>query len=112
MLGQGWIKKVERITCSAPLPENSMDPVLTRMLSPAPYQVPLREDKERSGKVKSGLHTGGMSRTASGEIGTPVSEDERAGESNIPSHHGKKGRPRRLESIGFQVREEIPVRGP
>ena len=90
MLGQGWIKKAERIRCSAPLPKNLADPVLTRMLALAPYQVSLREDKETSGEVKSGLHTGGTSRTASGEIGTPVLEDEQRGESNIPSPHGKK----------------------
>ena len=67
-----------------------MDAVLTRMLTPAPYQVPSREDKERSGKVRSGPHTGGTSGTASREIGTPVSEDVREGETDIPSPHGKK----------------------
>ena len=60
------------------------------MLAPAPYQVPLREEKERSGEAQSGLHTGGASCTVSGEIGTLVSEDEREGESNISSPHGKK----------------------
>ena len=70
------MKKAERIRCSAPLPEDSTNPVLTRMLARAPYQVPSGEDKERSGEVKSGLHTGDTSCSASGEIGTPVSEDE------------------------------------
>ena len=50
----------------------------------------MREEKERSGEAQSGLHTGGASCTISREIGTPVSEDERGGESNIPSPHGKK----------------------
>ena len=90
MLCQGWVRKAERIRCSAPLPKNSADPVLTRMLALAPYQVPLREEKERSGEAQSGLHTGGASRTVSGEIGTPMSKDERGGESDIPSPHGKK----------------------
>ena len=60
------------------------------MLAPAPYQLPLREEKERSAQVKSGLHTGGTSRTVPGEIETPVSVDEWGGESNIHSPHGKK----------------------
>ena len=90
MLGQGWIKKAERIRCSAPLPENSADPVLTRMLAHAPHQVPSREDKEGSGEVKHGLHTNGTLRTVSREIGTPVLESNWGGESNIPSPHGKK----------------------
>ena len=73
-----------------PLPEDSADPVLTRMLSCAPYQVPSGEDKEGSGEVKSGLHTGGTLHTVSGETGTPVSESKRRGESNIPSPRGEK----------------------
>ena len=60
------------------------------MLAPASYQVPLREEKERSEEAQSSLHTGGASRTVSEEIGTPVSEGEWGGESNIPSPHGKK----------------------
>ena len=93
MPGQGWIKKAERIRCSAPLPEDSADPVLTRMLARAPYQVPSGEDKERSGEAKSGLQTGGTLRIVSGEIGIPMSEDDRGGESSIPSPTGRKGPP-------------------
>ena len=60
------------------------------MLARAPYQVTLGKDKERNGEAKSGLHAGGTLRIITGEIGTPVSEDERGGESSIPSPHGKK----------------------
>ena len=60
------------------------------MLARAPYQVTLGNDKERNGEAKSGLHAGGTLRIITGEIGTPVSEDERGGESGIPSPHGKK----------------------
>ena len=84
------MRKAERIRCSAPLPKNSADPVLTRMLALAAYQVSLREGKERSGEAQSGLHTRGASRTVSGEIGTSMSEGEQGGESNIPSPNGKK----------------------
>ena len=84
------MRKAERIRCSAPLLEDSVDPVLTTMLALAPYQVPSREGKERSGEAQSGHHIGGASRTISGEIGTSVSEGERGGESIIPSPDGKK----------------------
>ena len=60
------------------------------MLARAPYQVPSGEDKERSGEVKSGLHTGGTLHTVSGEIGTPVLEDDRGGESRIACPYGTK----------------------
>ena len=60
------------------------------MLAPAPYQVPVREDKEESEEAQGGLHSRGTPDATSGEIGTPSSEDEREGETNIPSPHGKK----------------------
>ena len=60
------------------------------MLARAPYQVPSGKDKERNGEAESGLHAGGTLRIVTGEIGTPVSEDERGEESSIPSPHGKK----------------------
>ena len=60
------------------------------MLAPAPYQVLSKEDKERSKKVRSGPHSRGMPGTASEEIGTPFSKDEREGETDVPSPHGKK----------------------
>ena len=43
------------------------------------------EDKEESKKAQGGPHS-----TSSEEIGTPFSEDEREGETDIPSPHGKK----------------------
>ena len=60
------------------------------MLAPAPYQVPAKEDKEESKKAQGGPHSRGTPGTSSGEIGTPSSEDEREGETDIPSPHGKK----------------------
>ena len=75
------------IRCSAPLPEGSPDPVLVRMLEYAPYQVPSGEDKGRDEKAESEPHalliqTGGIS--------TSTKEDNRGGESRIPSPQGKK----------------------
>ena len=60
------------------------------MLAPTPYQVSSREGKERSGEAQSGLQTRGTSRTVSGEIGTPMLDGERGGESIIPSPNEKK----------------------
>ena len=81
---------MERIRCSAPLPEDSADPVLTRMLASAPYQVPVGKDKEESEEAQEGLHSGGTPGNLSGEIGTSTSEGGREGQANIPSPHGKK----------------------
>ena len=60
------------------------------MLARAPYQVPSGKDKERNGEAESGLHAGGTLRIVTGEIGTPVSEDEWGEESSVPSPKGKK----------------------
>ena len=51
--------------------------MLTRMLVPAPYQVPAKEDKEESRKAKGGLHSEGTLDTVSGEIRAPSSEDKK-----------------------------------
>ena len=89
----------------APLPEDSADPVLTRMLAPAPYQMPVKEDKAESGRTKGGLRPEGLSDTVSGEIKSPSFEDKSEGEANIPSPHGKK----RAASEGWE--EKAPKRG-
>ena len=99
------MKKAERIRCLAPLPEDSADPVLTRMLAPVLYQVPAKEDKEESKKAKGGLRSKGTPDTLSGEIGTPSSEDKREGEADIPSPHGKN----RTASEDLEVK--APKRG-
>ena len=75
------------IRCSAPLPEGSADPALARMLELAPYQAPSGEDKGGSKEAEGRPHslfiqTGGISVSAK--------EDNRGGESRIPSPQGKK----------------------
>ena len=82
------------------------------MLDRAPYQVPSREDEERSEKAQGGPHTGGMPCTASREIGTPVSEDEREGGTDIPTPHGKKRNASKdLEVEGSKRGKKSPSRG-
>ena len=89
-ISQGWVKKAERIGCSAPLPEDPADPVLTRMLAPAPNQMPTEEDKAESGKIESGPHPGGVSNIVSGGTRIPSSEDKSEGGVDVSPSHGKK----------------------
>ena len=60
------------------------------MLAPAPYQVPVGEDKEEDKEAQGGLHSGGTPGNLSGEIRTPASKGGREGRTDIPSPHGKK----------------------
>lgn len=61
-----------------------------RMLAPAAYQVPAKEDKEKSKKAEGGLRSKGTLDATSGETEVPSSEDEGEEEGVIPSPHGKK----------------------
>ena len=88
-----------------PLPEDSADPILTRMLAPTPYQMTVKEDKAESGRTKGGLHPEGISDTMSGEIKIPSSEDKSEGEVDVASPHGKK----RAASKDWE--ERAPKRG-
>ena len=90
------------IRCSAPLPEGSLDPVLARMLEYAPHQVPSEEDKGRNKEAESGPHalliqTGGISVSAK--------EDNRGGESKVPSPRRKK------RAASEDLEAEMPKQG-
>ena len=76
-----------------PLPEDPADPVLTRMLAPTPYQMPVEEDKAESGKTKGGLHPEGISNIVSGGIRIPSSEDKSEGGVNVFRPMVRKGLP-------------------
>ena len=57
------------IRCSARLPKGLDNPVLDKMLKPAPYPVPLKEDDGGNREGESGPHSllipaGGMSTSA------------------------------------------------
>ena len=43
---QAWIKVAEEINCLAPLPKDQEFPLLTKMLFPAPYEVPEKKAKK------------------------------------------------------------------
>ena len=73
--------------CPAPLPEGLPNTVLTRMLKHAPYQVPSGKDKGKSREAESGLHTLYIQTEG---INVSMKEDNRGGESQVPSPCGKK----------------------
>ena len=91
----------------APLPEGSPDPVLTRMLTRAPYQVPSGEDEGTNREAESGLH---MLHIQTRGISVSAKEDNRGGESRIPSPHGKKSTaPKDLETeVSKRGRKPLP----
>ena len=55
LFDQDWVKKAKMIRCSPPLPEGLANLVLERMLEPAPYQVPSKEDEGGIKRPKAGL---------------------------------------------------------
>ena len=81
---------MEWIRCPDPLPEDSANPLLTRMLASAPYQAPVREGKEESEKPQDDLGSGGKSDTESGEIDLSSPEDGGGKGPRIPSPSRRK----------------------
>ena len=96
---------MERIRCSSALPEDSANPVLTRMLVSAPYQAPAREGKEESEKTRDDLCSGSKSDTESREIDLSSPEDRGERGASIPSPSRRK----RAASEGWE--ETAPKRG-
>ena len=85
--------------CSAPLPEGPANPVLTRMLAPAPYQMPEKDDEAEGKRTKDGLYSQGTSDFVSGGIKIPSSEKVKGGHYLLPSQE-EEGRLRRLGEAG------------
>ena len=57
--------------CLAPLPEGLANPVLTRMLALAPYQMPMKEGEAESERTKDGPYSKGTSDFASSGVKIP-----------------------------------------
>ena len=107
-LGRDWIRKAERIRCSAPLPEGSANPLLTRMLEHAPYEVPTGEDEGRNREATGGLHTLHIQIRG---VSASAKEDNQGGESKIPSPHGKKRATSEDLEMEFSKRGKKPSPG-
>ena len=75
------------IRCSAPLPEGLDNPVLEKMLEPAPCLVPSKEDE---GEDKEGESGPPSLPTPTEGTSTSVREDNRGEESDILSPRGRK----------------------
>ena len=88
--------------CPAPLPEGSSNPVLTRMLIRALNQVPSEKDEGKSKEAENELHTLYIQ---TGGINVSTKEDNRGGESKVPSPRGKK----RVASEDLEA--EVPKQG-
>ena len=73
------------IRCPAPLPEDSTNALLTRMLTPTPYQVSAEEGENR--EAGGGLCPKDKSDVVFGETETLLPEGKGAEE----AFHGKKG---------------------
>ena len=68
---------MERIQCPAPLPEEPAEPLLTKMLVPAPYEAPKKEASKKVKKTRSGLRCREASDARSeGSSDAPSSEEE------------------------------------
>ena len=91
--------------CSAPLPEGPANPVLTRMLALAPYQMPVKEGEVESERTKDGPYSKGASDIVSGGIKIPSSEDKSEGGTTVSF-------PPRKRRAAFEDREkQAPKRG-
>ena len=86
--------------CSSPLPEGPANPVLTRMLAPAPYQMLEKEDESEGKRTKDGLYSHGTSDFVSRGIKIPSSEDKSEGGHYLLSSQEEEGRLRRMGEAG------------
>ena len=81
----------EQINCLAPLPEDTVDDLLTEMLTPAPYEVPGKTKKAKGTRKSSRRQV--VSDSSSDNSTTHSSpEDEEEDEDAPPSVRGDKKR--------------------
>ena len=71
------MKEAGRIHCPAPLPEEPVGPILTKMLVPAPYTPPKKKAEKEANKTRGGLCRRGTSDTMSeGSNARSASEED------------------------------------
>ena len=87
---------MERINCPAPLPEKEEFPLLTKMLFPAPYEVPKKKSKKKAVGTRNGLRCKVASDVTSEDTETHSSaakdDEEKEEENNSPPEGGRKKR--------------------
>ena len=91
---------MEQINCPAPLPEDPADTLLTEMLVPAPYEVPVKKAKKKATGTRKGLRCKGISDSLSdnSEAHSSHENEEEEEESSPPPQprETRKGRPTQL----------------
>ena len=99
---------MERTHCLAPLPEEPVRPLLTKMLVPAPYKAPNKEASKKVKKTRGGLRRREVSDARSEDSSDdPSSEDdEEEAEEDEPHSDGAR---KRTDSTSLEVRS--PKRG-
>ena len=94
---QDWVETAEQIDCPAPLLEDPTDALLTEMLTPAPYEVPVKKTKKKATRTRKGLWRKVVSDSSSDDSNAHSShEDEEEEEESSPPSRGrqeKEGRP-------------------
>ena len=85
---------MERIQCSAPLPEEPVIPLLAKMLVPMPYQPPEKKAKKKSKGGRGGPRRKGTSDVMSEDKthSSAAEDDDKEEESNPPPDGGRKNR--------------------
>ena len=93
------MKIAEQIDCLAPLPEDPADALLTEMLVPAPYEVPVNKAKKKAAGTQKGLQHKVVSDSSSDNSDAPSSheneEEEEESSPPSPGRQEKEGRPNR-----------------
>ena len=85
------MKTAEQIDCPAPLPEDPADALLTEMLVPAPYEVPVKKAKQKAAGTRKGLRRKVVSDSSFDNSDTPSShENEEEEEESSPPNRGRK----------------------
>lgn len=80
----------ERIDCPAPQPKDLESPLLTRMLFPAPYEVPEKKAKKAATGTRDGLCRKGALDTTSEDTETNSTTEEEEEEIHPPPTRGRK----------------------
>nr|XP_020189746.1 neurofilament heavy polypeptide-like [Aegilops tauschii subsp. strangulata] len=101
-----WTKKAGRIHFPAPLPEELVGLLLTKMLVPAPYEAPKKEASKKVKKTRSGLcHRDASDAKSEDSSDDPSSEDEEEEEEDESSMgEGKK------RTASSSLEAELPKR--
>ena len=91
---------MKQLDCPAPLPEDPAGALLTEMLTPAPYKVPVKKTKKKATGTRKGLRRKVVSDSSSDDSDAHSShEDEEEEEESSPHPAG-----------GDKKRKAVPTR--